>query len=93
MIKNLEVQAAQLATMVANRLKDDECTLDYEETLWKIALLEEDKGFEDAKPIVQLRKCEFIQAVVLLHPSFVTVDDIKEPKKNDIELMHVKFGE
>ncbi|KDP40090.1 hypothetical protein JCGZ_02088 [Jatropha curcas] len=60
-----------------------------------------DKGFEDAKPVVQaikskgvsaigaagfcwgakvvvqLAKSEFIQAAVLLHPSLVTVDDIK----------------
>ncbi|WCJ23660.1 alpha/beta-Hydrolases superfamily protein [Euphorbia peplus] len=60
-----------------------------------------DKGFEDAKPViqalkskgitaigaagfcwgakvvVQLAKPEFIQAAVLLHPSFVSVDDIK----------------
>ncbi|EEF45407.1 endo-1,3;1,4-beta-D-glucanase [Ricinus communis] len=60
-----------------------------------------DKGFEDAKPlvqtlkskgvsaigaagfcwgakvVVQLAKPEFIQAAVMLHPSFVTVDDIK----------------
>ncbi|KAH9765350.1 DLH domain-containing protein [Citrus sinensis] len=60
-----------------------------------------DKGFEEAKPViqalkskgitaigaagfcwgakvvVQLGKREFIQAAVLLHPSFVTVDDIK----------------
>ncbi|XP_065863448.1 endo-1,3;1,4-beta-D-glucanase-like [Euphorbia lathyris] len=60
-----------------------------------------DKGFEDAKPViqalknkgitaigaagfcwgakvvVQLAKREFIQAAVLLHPSFVSVDDIK----------------
>lgn len=60
-----------------------------------------DKGFEDAKPLiqalkkkgvsaigaagfcwggkvaVQLAKPEFTQAAVLLHPSFVTVDDIK----------------
>ncbi|KDP40089.1 hypothetical protein JCGZ_02087 [Jatropha curcas] len=62
---------------------------------------EADKGFEDAKPVVQalkskgvtaigaagfcwgakvvvqLAKREFIQAAVLLHPSFITVDDIK----------------
>ncbi|KAJ4722352.1 endo-1,31,4-beta-D-glucanase-like [Melia azedarach] len=30
-----------------------------------------------AKVVVQLAKREFIQAAVLLHPSFVTVDDIK----------------
>ncbi|XP_024040860.1 endo-1,3;1,4-beta-D-glucanase isoform X2 [Citrus clementina] len=57
-----------------------------------------DKGFEEAKPLIQALKCkgitatgavgfcwgavqlakrEFIQAAVLLHPSFVTVDDIK----------------
>ncbi|KAI4345552.1 hypothetical protein L6164_012663 [Bauhinia variegata] len=60
-----------------------------------------DKGFEDAKPVIQalkskgfsaigaagfcwgakvvvaLAKHGFIQAAVLLHPSFVTVDDIK----------------
>ncbi|KAH9765344.1 DLH domain-containing protein [Citrus sinensis] len=60
-----------------------------------------DKGFEEAKPVIQALKCrgitatgavgfcwgakvavqlakrEFIQAAVLLHPSFVTVDDIK----------------
>ncbi|KDO74851.1 hypothetical protein CISIN_1g0314641mg, partial [Citrus sinensis] len=29
------------------------------------------------KVVVQLAKHEFIQAAVLLHPSFVTVDDIK----------------
>ncbi|XP_022137980.1 endo-1,3;1,4-beta-D-glucanase-like [Momordica charantia] len=63
-----------------------------------------DKGFEDAKPVVEalkskgisaigavgfcwgakvvvaLAKEELIQAAVLLHPSFVTVDDIKEVK-------------
>ncbi|KAJ0034022.1 hypothetical protein Pint_24936 [Pistacia integerrima] len=47
-----------------------------------------DKGFDDAKPIiqdlkskakvvVQLAKGEFIKAAVLCHPSFVTPDDIK----------------
>ncbi|KAJ0091932.1 hypothetical protein Patl1_25472 [Pistacia atlantica] len=59
-----------------------------------------DKGFDDAKPViqdlkskgisaigavgfcwgakvvVQLAKCEFIQAAVMSHPSFVTPDDI-----------------
>ncbi|KDP32183.1 hypothetical protein JCGZ_14868 [Jatropha curcas] len=50
--------------MVANRLKDDECKLDYEKISWKIALLEE-----------------------------VKLNEKNEPKKNDIELMHVKFGE
>ncbi|KAK3440902.1 hypothetical protein EUGRSUZ_B01156 [Eucalyptus grandis] len=30
-----------------------------------------------AKVVVELAKCELIQAAVLLHPSFVTVDDIK----------------
>ncbi|KAJ0034024.1 hypothetical protein Pint_24934 [Pistacia integerrima] len=59
-----------------------------------------DKGFDDAKPViqdlkskgisaigavgfcwgakvvVQLAKCEFIQAAVMCHPSFVTPDDI-----------------
>lgn len=33
--------------------------------------------FFSAKVVVQLAKREFIQAAVLLHPSFVTVDDIK----------------
>ncbi|KAJ0034026.1 hypothetical protein Pint_24932 [Pistacia integerrima] len=46
-----------------------------------------DKGFDDAKPViqdlksktkvvVQLAKCEFIQAAVMCHPSFVTPNDI-----------------
>jgi dienelactone hydrolase len=63
-----------------------------------------DKGFEEAKPVieavkskgvsavgaagfcwgakvvVELAKAEFIQAAVLLHPSFVTLDDIKGVK-------------
>ncbi|KAK6937492.1 Dienelactone hydrolase [Dillenia turbinata] len=58
-----------------------------------------DKGFEDAKPVVEalkskgittigaaakvvieLAKVGLIQAAVLLHPSLVTVDDIKEIK-------------
>ncbi|KAK4602786.1 hypothetical protein RGQ29_011690 [Quercus rubra] len=63
-----------------------------------------DKGFEEAKPVVEavkskgfsavgaagfcrgakvvveLAKAELIQAAVLLHPSFVTVDDIKGVK-------------
>lgn len=34
-------------------------------------------GFFTAKVVVQLGKPEFIQAAVLLHPSFVSVDDIK----------------
>ena len=34
-------------------------------------------GYFSAKVVVQLAKAEFIQAAVLLHPSFVTVDDIK----------------
>ncbi|CAN1807356.1 unnamed protein product [Linum perenne] len=49
------------------------------------------KGFEDAKPVieslkskakvvVELAKGSYINAGVLLHPSFVTVDDIKEVK-------------
>uniref|UniRef100_A0A1S3Y6N2 Endo-1,31,4-beta-D-glucanase-like n=2 Tax=Nicotiana TaxID=4085 RepID=A0A1S3Y6N2_TOBAC len=33
-----------------------------------------------AKVVVQLAKSDDIQAAVLLHPSFVTVDDIKEVK-------------
>ncbi|KAF8387990.1 hypothetical protein HHK36_026656 [Tetracentron sinense] len=63
-----------------------------------------DKGFEDAKPViealkskgisaigaagfcwgakvvVELAKSDYIQAAVLLHPSLVTLDDIKEVK-------------
>ena len=30
-----------------------------------------------AKVVVELAKVEFIQAAVLCHPSFVTLDDIK----------------
>lgn len=30
-----------------------------------------------AKVVVDLAKVELIQAAVLLHPSFVTIDDIK----------------
>ncbi|XP_031389454.1 endo-1,3;1,4-beta-D-glucanase-like isoform X2 [Punica granatum] len=33
-----------------------------------------------AKVVVELAKCGLIQAAVLLHPSFVTLDDIKEVK-------------
>ncbi|KAF8038086.1 hypothetical protein BT93_B0825 [Corymbia citriodora subsp. variegata] len=33
-----------------------------------------------AKVVVELGKCELIQAAVLLHPSFVTLDDIKGVK-------------
>ncbi|KAL3749211.1 hypothetical protein ACJRO7_010326 [Eucalyptus globulus] len=33
-----------------------------------------------AKVAVELAKCELIQAAVLLHPAFVTLDDIKEVK-------------
>ncbi|XP_030536071.1 endo-1,3;1,4-beta-D-glucanase-like [Rhodamnia argentea] len=33
-----------------------------------------------AKVVVELAKCELIQAAVLLHPSFVTLDDIKGVK-------------
>ncbi|KAI5349849.1 hypothetical protein L3X38_002740 [Prunus dulcis] len=40
-----------------------------------------DKTIEDAKPgVVELAKYDFIQAAVLCHPSFVTVDDIKAVK-------------
>ncbi|KDP42669.1 hypothetical protein JCGZ_00173 [Jatropha curcas] len=42
-IKNLEVQAAKLKTMVADRFQDEECKLDYEETSWEVAPLEEAK--------------------------------------------------
>ena len=33
-----------------------------------------------AKVVVELAKSDYIQAAVLLHPNFVTVDDIKEVK-------------
>nr|CAB3461557.1 unnamed protein product [Digitaria exilis] len=69
-----------------------------------VVLVADEKGFEDAKPViaalkekgisaigaagycwgakvvVELAKAHDIQAAVLLHPSFVAVDDIKEVK-------------
>lgn len=33
--------------------------------------------FSTAKVVVELARCRLIQAAVLLHPSFVTLDDIK----------------
>ncbi|KAF8401626.1 hypothetical protein HHK36_012572 [Tetracentron sinense] len=44
-----------------------------------------------AKVVVELSKFDYIQAAVLLHPSFVTVDDIKELKAPPIAILGAEF--
>ncbi|XP_065870810.1 uncharacterized protein [Euphorbia lathyris] len=46
-------------------------------------------GYHLSKIVVQLAKCEFIQAVVLLYPSFISVDDINGKGYVKIQLLGI----
>ncbi|XP_010512634.1 PREDICTED: endo-1,3;1,4-beta-D-glucanase isoform X2 [Camelina sativa] len=69
-------------------IKDHGCDKGFEETKPLLEAIK-NKGITaigaagmcwGAKVVVELSKVELIQAAVLLHPSFVTVDDIKDVK-------------